>query len=353
MRKSLRILISAAFSHHSRGIARSVNLSSKYSESYLIGTDTCNSYFALYEGLYDKIYKIPRYSDPSYCECLTNIIEQEDADIVLVTNELEVSFWAGSKVKPVNALIPPVNFTGICISKKRLHKALMGTGYVPWFKIMDLKNEIVNSDLSYPLWVRDVQDGSSGGRGSFLLKSRKHFEAWINLYEPGSDIMISEYLPGRNLACLLVIENNELRSAGTYERIEYLLKHASPSGVTGQISKGRLIYEPELTKFSFDAVRKILSLTGETFSGFITVDLKEGADGKPYLTEINLRPVSPVYAFAQAGFNLVEDYIDLILGIPRSLPYIEQSYPEGNVLLREIDGLPQWINNHSDIDTFK
>jgi hypothetical protein len=353
MGHSFKILISAAFSHHSRGIVRSIKLSPKYSDSYLIGTDICNSYFGLYEGLYNKVYKIPRYSEPGYKNRFLKIIEQENADIVMITNELEVQFWARSSKKLVNALLPPVNFTEICISKKRLHAAFENTEYVPWFKIVDLKNETVDLDFAYPVWIRDIQEGSSGGRGAFLIKSKNHFHAWISLYEPGSAIMVSEYLPGRNLACLLVIENNVLRSAGTYERMEYLLKHASPSGITGQISKGRLICEPALTKFSFEAVIELLDITRETFSGFVTVDVKEGRDGNPYVTEINLRPVSPVFAFAQAGFNLVEDYIDLILNKPSTLPCIEHSYPDDNLLLREIDGLPLWIENHKDINTFE
>jgi hypothetical protein len=56
--------------------------------------------------------------------------------------------------------------------------------------------------------------------------------------------MASEFLPGRNLACLLLFHAGRLIKLGCYERLVYFMGHTALSGVTGNIAQGRLINDP-------------------------------------------------------------------------------------------------------------
>ncbi|MDX9929669.1 MAG: hypothetical protein RBS37_07440 [Bacteroidales bacterium] len=344
-----RILISAALSTPSRAIARSIRLSKRYGKSYLVGTDTLNGYYGLYEGLFNRIYKVPRYTHESYRDVLLKILRDEKIDHALILHELEVHFWAQTGDKPEIIRVPPASFTGFCISKKKLYERLRGTGYVPDYKIIDFSGSDVNLNWEYPFWVRDVSEGSAGGKGAFKIESKYRLKAWKEFFNPGSEIMISEYLPGRNLASLVILENNILRKAGTYERLTYLLSQNSPSGISGQISTGRLLNEKYITDISRSAINKLIN-DGDSVTGFLTVDYKEDSKGVPKITEINLRPVSAVSSFTQAGFNMVEFYIDILSGNKHLSEEMEHQYPENNLILREVDGLPIWIKDKPNIE---
>lgn len=349
MKKALKLLITSAFSHPSKGLIRSLRVSQKYKDIQIIGTDTMKHYHGYYEKLPNLVIKVPPYYESGYNEIINNIMIQEEIDAAMIIHELEVQFWAKNGGLKCKYLIPNLNFADICLSKGKLYNVLKDTTYIPQFCVLTKDYIEVAKFMQFPLWVRNITPGTGGGKGAHLLMSKDKLMAWNTLYEPRGDMMFSEYLPGRNLASLLIIKNNTLLHAGNYERIDYLLKHASQTGVTGQISKGKLLNEPKLTALSMEIVLALSAILNESISGFITLDYKEDFNGNPKLTEINLRPVSPVYAFAQAGFNMSEFYLDAIMDDESVKSPISINFPTDNVILREVDGLPIWIANHQEL----
>jgi hypothetical protein len=53
---------------------------------------------------------------------------------------------------------------------------------------------------------------------------------------------------------------------------------------------------------------------GDRLSGVVTVDLKEDETGRPFVTEINLRYIGFVHAYALARANVVEHHLAIIFG---------------------------------------
>lgn len=251
---------------------------------------------------------------------------------------------------PVPALLPPAGFSRSAISKASLYKHLCNTGLVPRFELLE-KDQIRRGDYgtldSLPLWLRDFSIGSTSGRGAFCVKTQDEATAWVMLNHGIQRFMASEYLPGRNIACLLLYYMGELVKVGCYERLEYFMAKTVMSGVSGNIAKGRLVNDPDAVEASRRAVDILCHSAGEVMNGLVTVDLKADHKGIPKITEINLRPVAAASAFAEVdGANLAEAQLFLTLGYTAALGQREVTFPPNNRLFRDIDGLPVFVPNY-------
>lgn len=346
------ILLTGACGVTSRAVARCIRRSPRYRDCRIVGTDICENLFGLYEGLSDRVYRVPASREPGYAEAIARICESERIDAAIVIPELEVLFWAENKM-PVPALLPPPKFARTVVSKARMSEALDGTGLVPRFEIVSAAR-IEAGDLGgftgqFPVWVRDFAEGVTSGKGALCVQNNDEARAWMLLNRGIEDFIVSEYLPGRNFACILIYDRGRLVKAGIYERLEYFMARTVMSGISGNISRGRLANEPAVREASERAVAAVVGKTGETIHGLYAVDLREAADGSPKVTEINLRFVAAFSAFANAGFNVVETQLDIALGRRDDLGPVEIDYPDTNLILRDIDGIPLWQPSHQPL----
>jgi carbamoyl-phosphate synthase large subunit len=248
--------------------------------------------------------------------------------------------------------IPP-QFAKIAISKRRLYEVLQGTDLVPDFQIIDKKKVLTNKSkihLSYPFWVRDYSEGTTSGKGSFAPSDYEELKAWLSLNPEIDNFMFSAYLPGRNLACFLLYNKGVLLKYGVAQRIDYLMGKVSMSGITGNTCKGKLLNDPDIFETAQKAVEIIFEQTGETKHGLIVVDLKEDQNRKVLVTEINIRHVAFTSSFADAGFNFSEYQLLCILNREKELlSEKEKIYPEDNLILRDVDGLPIYIEQFEEL----
>ena len=340
----MNILITGACGVTSRTIARSLKKSTAFKEARLVGTDVCYNLYGLYEGLFDRIYKVPWYhTESEYEQAIGNICRYEGIDAAIVVPELEVLFWTKHPF-PVTTLLPPPKFSRAVINKASLYQMLDGTGLVPKFTILG-RNEIRSGSLGPiakpPFWMRDFSEGSTSGKGSIKIKQMDEATAWLTLNPTIKKFMVSEYLPGRNLACLLLFYKGRLIKIGCYERLEYFMAKTVISGVSGNISKGRLVNDRKAVETSIKAIEAISRFTGETMSGMVTVDLRSDATEKYLITEINLRQVAAASTFAEIpGANITEAHLFATLGKPELAGELEVTFPENNLILRDIDGVP-------------
>jgi carbamoyl-phosphate synthase large subunit len=344
-RSDLGILVTGACGVTSRAVVRSLKLSGRFSKSRFIGTDVCDNFYGLAEGLYDVIYRVPHCGDPTYSDTINAVAERERADLAIVIPELEVLHWTRHKMR-VPCLLPPADFCRIAGSKASLYRMLEQSDTVPRFEILE-RSALLAGDFvpasGWPCWVRDHGVGSTSGRGSLLASSREELQAWILLNPETASFMLSEFLPGRNFACHLLYYDGRLVKTGIYERLEYFMGRIAPSGISGNISKGRLLNDSRILDVSREAVEAICRQTNETMRGMVAVDLREDASGRPMVTEINLRHVACTSAFASAGNNLAEAQVYATLGMPDRIDPAQVEYPPGNLILRDIDGPAIWV----------
>ena len=339
----MKILITGACGVTSRAIARSIRHSERYRGAELVGTDVADNAFGLFEGLYRRVHRSPHVSDPGYADWMCDCCLREQPDAAIVIPELEVCFWSERGAFPAPALLPPPRFGRLVLSKARLYEQLAGSGFVPAFRIAD-REELLSGTCGgpWPMWLRDSSEGTSSGKGSLLARSSEEAQGWARLNPDVDRFMLAEYLPGRNYACHLLFHRGDVAKTASYERLEYFMARAAPSGVTGNICKGRLVRDERLERIAEAAVRRVADATGEELNGMLAVDLKEDADGLPRVTEVNLRYVAAAHAFALAGFNLAEAHLTLLLAGHADLGPRTAEFPPDNMILRDIDGTLIW-----------
>ena len=134
------------------------------------------------------------------------------------------------------------------------------------------------------------------------------------------------------------------------ERIEYIMAKVAVSGITGNTAKGRLLNNEQIKKTALNAIEKLCAITGEIMEGLVVIDMKGDKNNNPIITEINIRHVAYSSSFASAGFNISEYQLLLALGRDNEIsPEIEKQFPVNNLILRDVDGLPIYIENYKPL----
>lgn len=343
---AITILISGVGGPTPRSIAKSLH---KYSnlEVRLVGTDISPLAYGLYENdLYDKTYLIPPAGHAEYWPTLEKIVVKEKIDFAIVQPEKEVLEWTRHKSEggnwPCKTLLPDYTITESLLDKSLMTKLLKETDLIPVSldidpSSFDLKE--IKQKLGYPFWIRSTS--GSSGLGSLKVEDENSLKNWITINPDVSKFIGSSFLPGRNLACKLLFNNDKLLRAASGERVNYIMSKVAPSGITGNTSFGRLLNESKLVEISEKALRIIAKKFGQPLNGLFTADFKEDANGKPYLTEINVRMIAFNMTFAAAGANFSEDIVKLLID-PDSFDteYKMYEFEEDLIFLRDVDSEP-------------
>ncbi|MEQ8704189.1 MAG: hypothetical protein RIC19_09735 [Phaeodactylibacter sp.] len=346
----MNILINGIGGPTPRSIARALRWYSRYARYELIGTDINPYARDLYDStLYNKTYLVPPAGHTDYWSKMERIIEQHDIEIALVQPELEVLAWAKRAEKgklPCKALLPSYKLAQQLTDKGVMTEILKDTGWVPPSVIIepDSENfaEAVNT-LGYPFWIR-ATSGSSG-LGSLKVENEAALRNWIHINPKVKQFIGSQYLPGRNLACKLLYFEGKFLRAACAERVNYIMAKVAPSGITGNTSFGRLLNEPQLVDTASQVMDHLFAHAGAQKHGFFTVDFKEDAEGKPYVTEVNVRHVAFSVCFAAGGATFAEDMVRLLDGDQCcKWQYKMYTFEEDLIFLRDVDARPLLMN---------
>ncbi len=345
----MKIVVTGACAVSSRSVLRSLKKSEKFRNSEFVGWDMATTLYGIYEGLFDRIYKVPAVKDPAYRRVVSEILAREKPDAVIVVPEVEVLHWAENPF-PVPSLLPPPEFCRTVISKEKLFDVLSGTGLIP--KSLRLEKSSVLSGsfknpFGYPAWIRDASAGTASGKGSFMAGNETELRAWVEINTGIENFQLSEFLPGGNYGCFCLFKDGVLKKLAIAERIEYIMAKVAVSGITGNTSKGRLLNDPRIRKVALDTIGFVANKCGVKMNGLVVADMKADAAGNPKVTEINIRHVAFSSSFANAGFNLSEYHLLCALGRESELsPEIEKTFPKNNLILRDVDGAPVFVDNY-------
>ena len=350
----MNILINGVGGPTPRSVARSIKSSAHFEGHKLYGTDINPRAYGLYEyDLYEKTFLIARANDPKYWTDIESVIKENDIEYALVHPEHEVIKWAGRQENgelPCKAIIPSKATAEILTNKSKMTEILEDTGLVPVSYTVDPQNlniDELESTLPYPFWIRSTS--GSSGLGSLLIESREALETWIHINKGVTEFISSTYLPGRNLAVKLLYNNGKLVRSAVGERVDYIMAKVAPSGITGNTSYGRLLNEPQLVEDSIRAMECMFESTGSAKHGFYTVDLKEDINGKPFITEINVRMVAFNWMFALGGANFTEDMLRILNeDSSYDCSYRMYEFEPETIFLRDVDGVPK-LMKESDL----
>ena len=99
----------------------------------------------------------------------------------------------------------------------------------------------------------EITIGERGGQkinGAAKISNQSDFDTWRGLNPRTKEILMSELLPGRNFAHNLLIKEGKIVANAIYERLEYFGAKNIPSGISGNISRGKIINPNHLYSYS-------------------------------------------------------------------------------------------------------
>jgi len=348
----MKVLITGACAVSARSVLRSLKMSKIFGDCEFIGWDACSLLYGVYAKAFDRLYKVPPVSDPSYEQVAREIITKEKIDAAILVPEVEVVYWCTRNLG-VPCLLPPPKFAQLAISKERVFEALKDTDLVPKHfsaTVENIKADNFVNPLGYPVWIRDGGAGTASAKGAFKAHSHEDLKAWCQINSGIDHFQLSEFLPGSNYGCFCLFKNGKLVKMCQAERIEYIMAKVAVSGITGNTSKGRLLNDDNIKKVALEVIFRLCAQTGETMNGLVVVDMKCREDGYPVATEINLRHVAFSSMFASAGFNVSEYQLLLALNRDNEIsPEVDKQFPKGNLMLRDVDGTPIYVEHPQPI----
>ncbi len=342
----MKILITGVGGPTPRSFAIALKKYSFYKRFELIGTDINPLAMGLYQNeLFNKTYIVPPASSPIYWESIEKIIADNNIDIAVILPELEVMEWSRRKmtrILPCKALIPDYSMAELLVDKSKMTEILKDLDIVP--PSVTFSRDIQNFDgvfktLKGNFWVRSTSGTS--GLGSLKVEDEDSLRNWIQINPNVAQFIASKFLSGRNLACKMLYFNGQLVRTACAERVNYIMAKVAPSGITGNTSFGRLLNEPLLVKEAKRALDHLFAFTGAEQHGFFTVDFKEDENGKPYITEINVRHVAFTQCFAAGGANFASDTVRLLDDdVEFDTAYKMYEFEKDLIFLRDVDSLP-------------
>jgi len=283
---------------------------------YVVGADMRPQHLELMD--VDAKYLVPPVNDPGYIDAINTIIEREKIEFVHPQPDVEVNFLSANSDKlHARLFLPPHDVVEACHDKMEFNKILKSKGVaVPKaFHINspdDLKTALEELLQIQPkIWLRAIR--GAGSRGSLPINSFYQGDAWIDYWRnfrgiDYGDFMASEFLPGHEFAWQSLWYEGELVTAQARERLEYIFGNLTPSGQTSSPSIAKTVNRDDINEVGQAAVKAVSNKP----HGVFCVDMKEGADGIPKVTEINVgRFFTTSNFFAHAGLNMPAMYIEL------------------------------------------
>lgn len=286
----------------------------------LIGTDANRWHLPL--SLCDATYLIPPARDRDrYADALARVCARDDVRAIVPTHPVEVR--AVAELRDAGALgdvataLPRTGVIAAADDKVATQRRLAAAG-VPVPDTLLLR-EPADVDRAFerfapPVWVRGTGAPGLGIGGAALpCRDRGVARAWVDHHRGWGQMAASEYLPGANLTWMAVFRRGVRLASGARERLEYVLPHVAPSGITGAPAVSRTIARADVARIGEAAVRAI---DAEPHGAYF-VDMKEGADGIPRVTEINAgRCGTTVHFYTEAGCNFPWLLVRIALGLP-------------------------------------
>ncbi|MDO8056542.1 MAG: hypothetical protein Q6361_06745, partial [Candidatus Hermodarchaeota archaeon] len=126
-----------------------------------------------------------------------------------------------------------------------------------------------------------------------------------------------------------------------WERIRYIIRHVSPSGITGTPSVAKLIDDADVHEIGNNTIRAI----SKSPNGFFGVDMRGNTKGIPSVTEINPgRFFTPSFMYAKSGYNLVKVFFEIGLGRSVTEKFEKRApIPKNTFWIRAIDLEPKLV----------
>ena len=240
----------------------------------------------------DVRYVVPPPTDARFPSALRRLVRDARVDLVIPTIDRHVQALSAARASlRGKTFLPPARVLALCGDKYRLATALRRRGILapatyPVRALRDVDTVFARLGRPKRVWCRP-RSGTCA-RGGAAVSTPGEARRWIAVWNtmqrvPVSAFTISEYLPGREILCQSVWQRGRMVLANTFERLAYFGADNIPSGVTSLSALAKTVAEPRIV----EVCRHAIAAVAPGASGAFSVDVKEDAEGRPHITEIN------------------------------------------------------------------
>ena len=248
--------------------------------------------FVIRNSAADARYVVPPHGSPRLVPALRRLIRESRADLVIPTIDRHVQVLSDARAEFRGKLwLPAARVIALCRDKYRLTTALRRHGIAapatyPVRAPRDVEGIFARLGRPSRVWCRPRQGTCARGGGAVSTpdEARRWMAVWETMQGlPISAFTLAQYLPGREILCQSVWQRGRMVLANTFERLAYFGADNIPSGVTSLSSLAKTVVEPGVVEVCRAAIRAV----APDASGAFSVDVKEDAEGRPHVTEIN------------------------------------------------------------------
>lgn len=283
-----RLLVMGAGSAGAENLIRSL----RAADPSLILLGCNDDRFVVRRSAADASFVVPASGWPRFVPALRRLIRESRVDLVIPTIDRHVQALSDARADfRGRVFLPAARVIALCRDKYRLTTTLLRHG-VPAPVTYPVRGpddvDEIFSRLGRPgrVWCRP-RTGTCA-RGGAAVSTPEQARQWMAVWEtmqgvPLSAFTLAEYLPGREILCQSLWQRGRMVLAGTFERLAYFGADNIPSGVTSLSSLAKTVVEPGVV----EVCRAAIAAVAPGASGAFSVDVKEDADGRPRVTEIN------------------------------------------------------------------
>lgn len=323
------VLVTGAGGPLGVNVTRSLRMSR--SPLRLVGTDANPYHRPL--ALTERCLAVPRAGADGYLERINQVIAQEGVDLVIPTHPVEVRALSAARAEVAARLFLPPHQAILDGQDKHRSFLLFSECGVPVPQTIQIQT-LDDVERAFellgppPIWFRGSGvPGVGVGVASLPCDQPDHARAWVDHHQGWGRFIASEYLPGDNLTWLSVWCEGRLWASQTRQRLEYVIPHVSPSGITGAPAVCRTVARQEVSAIGEAAVRAVCADSPP--NGVFFVDLKCDTEGAPRVTEINVgRFGTTIHFYTMAGFNFPALAVQLASGELPERPRLEPVPPQ-------------------------
>ena len=338
----VRILVMGAGSAGAENLIKSLRAADR--SLVLLG---CNDdRFVLRRSVADARYLVRPPAHPRFARVLRRLVGQAGVDLVIPTIDRDVQALSDARAALRGRLfLPAARVVRLCRDKYRLTTALRRHGIAaPVAYPVRTPSDVdeIFARLGHPrrVWCRPRTGTCARGGGAVSTpdEARRWMAVWETMQGvPTSAFTISEFLPGREVLCQSVWDRGRMVLANTFERLAYFGAENIPSGVTSLSSLAKTVVAPG----AVEVCRAAIAAVAPGASGAFSVDVKEDADGRPHVTEINAgRFFMAMTAFDRVlKHNIALTYVRLALGERVDVGQTHDAL-EGYYMVRDMDTEP-------------
>lgn len=343
--EKLRILVTGAGGPGAVNLCRSLLM--MVPQPTLIAVDASPEYILLALGHVRE--RVPRCSNlAAYLQAIRDLVVRHQIDLIIPNNSLEIAVLREAEGSlGARTMLPDSATLRAANSKWESYQIWREAGIpVPETHLLSDRASLdacfsslqtSGGDPEGRVWVRGAGIPGKGiGVASLPCRTVDQADQWIDYWKGWNGMIASEYLPGDNLTWMGLFDRGELIMSQGRRRLEYVIPHVSPSGITGAPAISETVSDPELNRIGEAAVRAL----DPEYHGVGFVDLKGDEAGVARVTELNAGRFGTTHFFySAAGANFPAALVQLAMGQRPDVPK-RDALAAGLTWIRTLDAGP-------------